>query len=337
MPQLFAPSYLSCNDFATGVFLYLSRKPKNLKTNKEYFRRVVIMKEVLKAILKVLKFPVWGIIAFLLLIAGQEFVGAKLTSLIPEYLMENDAVSTASMYLAFIGIWIVALAWMGIFKWSRPIIKAIGTKASGNNLKNLGIGLLIGGGLNLICALVAMLNKDIAITYDSFRPISFIAIFICVFIQSAAEELICRGYLYQKLRKTYNNPWVAIIGNAVFFGLIHLANPGISALAIVNIIVAGIFFSLMVYYMDSIWCAMAAHAAWNFMQNIVLGLPNSGNVFPYSVFSLDAANARDSWAYNVGFGVEGTLFADALLIVGCIVLIIWGRKSGKKALNVWAK
>ncbi len=294
------------------------------------------MKKVLSGIWKVLKFPLWAGIAFLLILFGQE-LGFKIMSYIPDHIMEIDAVSTATMYLAFIGIWILALIWIGVFKWSRPIYKAIGTKASGNNLKNLGIGLLIGGGLNLICALVAMMNKDIAITFDSFRPISFIAIFVCVFIQSAAEELVCRGYLYQKLRKTYKNPWIAIIGNAVFFGLIHLGNPGITALSVVNIIVVGIFFSLMVYYMDSIWCAMAAHTAWNFMQNIVLGLPNSGNVVPYSVFSLDAANARDSWAYNVGFGVEGTLFADALLIVGCIVLIIWGRKHGKKELNIWAK
>ena len=57
--------------------------------------------------------------------------------------------------------------------------------------------------------------------------------------------------------------------------------------------------SLMVYYMDSLWCAFAVHTAWNFTQNILFGLPNSGINVPYSVFKLNAATARDSFAYNI--------------------------------------
>lgn len=64
----------------------------------------------------------------------------------------------------------------------------------------------------------------------------------------------------------------------------HLLNPGASVIPILAVFVAGIFFSLMVYYMDSLWCAMAAHAAWNYTQNVILELPNSDIVSPVSVF-----------------------------------------------------
>ena len=93
----------------------------------------------------------------------------------------------------------------------------------------------------------------------------------------------------------------------------------------------------MVYYMDSLWCAFAVHTAWNFTQNILFGLPNSGINVPYSVFKLDAATARDSFAYNVGFGIEGTLLADVVLLVACVLLYLWGRKHGKKSMDVWAE
>ena len=82
---------------------------------------------------------------------------------------------------------------------------------------------------------------------------------------------------------------------------------------------------------DSLWCAFAIHAAWNFTQNILFGLPNSGIVMPYSVFKLDAATARDSFAYNVGFGIEGTLFADIILIIACLLLFFWGQKRKENA------
>ena len=92
----------------------------------------------------------------------------------------------------------------------------------------------------------------------------------------------------------------------------------------------------MVYYMDSLWCAFAVHTAWNFTQNILLGLPSSGINVPYSVYKLNAATARDSFAYNVGFGIEGTA-ADIVLLAACVLLYFWGRKHGKKSMDVWAE
>ena len=113
----------------------------------------------------------------------------------------------------------------------------------------------------------------------------------------------------------------------MLFAILHLGNEGVTALSVLNIFVVGILFAFMVYYMDSLWCAMAMHAAWNFTQNILFGLPNSGLVSPYSVFRLDAAAAKSSFAYNVGFGIEGTLFADAVLILACVCMYLWGRRK----------
>lgn len=198
----------------------------------------------------------------------------------------------------------MALFWIGIRKRNRPILQAVGTKPQGNNWKYLLFGLVLGFALNGFCILIAWLHHDIVLTYDAIHPLWFVVVFLTVFIQSSAEELLCRGFLYQKLRRSYKNPVVAIVGNALLFALLHLANDGVTVLSVLNIFLVGILFSLMVYYMDSLWCAFAVHTAWNFTQNILFGLPNSGINVPYSVFKLDAATARDSFAYNVGFGIE---------------------------------
>lgn len=273
------------------------------------------------------------LICILIIILGQQL--GMLLYLFP-FMSGTDVALTITMYLSSIGTWILMLLYLRFTKKNRPILQTVQRKAAGNNWKNLLVGIASGFGLNGLCILAAWLNKDISLYYDSFRPIPFVIIFLAVFVQSSAEELICRGFLYQRLRRSYQNPAVAIIGNSLLFAILHLMNDGVTVLSMLNIFVVGILFSFMVFYMDSLWCAMAMHTAWNFTQNILFGLPNSGIVSPYSVFRLNAATARDSLAYNVGFGIEGTLFADIVLILACVCIYLWGRKNGTKPIDVWS-
>ncbi len=101
-------------------------------------------------------------------------------------------------------------------------------------------------------------------------------------------------------------------------------------LSIINIVVTGLLFSLVVYYTDSLWCVFMMHTAWNYTQNIIFGLPNSGIVSSFSIFKLDAASAMDSFAYNAGFGIEGTIVADLVLILAAAAVYVWGSRREKR-------
>ena len=238
------------------------------------------------------------------------------------------------IYFSFIGVWIVVLPYLALTKKNQPILKALGTKTKGNNVKLLLLGFLIGFVTNAVCILVAWLHGDICLYYDSFPVGKLLVLFVVVFIQSSAEELLCRGILYQRLRMGYRHPAVAIFGNAILFAALHLFNQGVTVLALLNIVLVGVEFSLMVYCFDSIWCAMATHAMWNFTQNIIFGLPNSGVVSPVSILKLDASTAVDSFAYNVGFGVEGTIFTCGVLIVTSLLIWWSSKKKGQKPAEV---
>ena len=266
---------------------------------------------------------------FMMIICGQIMGG--LVEVPFTHLIQNDSTgywSTFFMYFGFIGTWIVFMIEFLIVKKDRPILKTLWTAPKGNNIKYLGLGFLIGFVLNIICAIVAVLNKDISLHYDSFNFIKLLLLFVAVFIQSSAEEMVCRGFIFQRLRRGYRHPAVAIILNSLLFTSMHLFNPGASVISMTVVLAAGLLFSLMVYYMDSIWCAMAAHTAWNFTQNLILGLPNSGMVSPVSVFKLDAATAKSSFAYSVEFGLEGSITAIAVMIItGIVIIVLYHKKE----------
>lgn len=270
----------------------------------------------------------------ILLSLGSQIIGVVL--LLPLYILEDIGTITISPeleitidYFITIVSWIACLLWF-LFRKNRYMYGEIKPLKKGNTIPMFIMGCVIGFVMNAICVLVACLHGDISLEYDSFKPGWLILIAICVLIQSSSEEVICRVYLYQKLKNRYKNPLIAIIGNSVIFSCMHLLNPGISIVAIINIALIGIFFTLFVYYFDSMWCASAIHAAWNFTQNIIFGLPNSGKVSPFSLLTL--TSAKDSFAYNVDFGVEATIISLVIEVVGIAVVIVIGQKIKSKKL-----
>ncbi len=285
---------------------------------------------------KILALPLLVIAASALTLLGQllgQFT-VIIQRLIPS-LKSNDIWITGKMYLEFLGIWILCMIVFAVIRKNRPLFGALGNKVHGNTPKYMLLGLGIGFGMNAFCAVVALIKGDIHIYYNSFNPFVLLYLFIVILIQSSAEELVCRCYLYQRLMRTYHSPLLAIITNSLLFGAMHLLNPNVSVWGIVSILLSGVLFSLCIYYFDSFWCCAMMHTAWNFTQNIIFGLPNSGNVVPYSIFKLDAGNAVKSFAYDPGFGIEGTVLSCAIQAAVIVAIILLGKKHGTKPTDIW--
>ena len=243
---------------------------------------------------------------------------------------DEDGGTFVGMYASFFGIWLLYAAFVLIPKFNRPMIKGLAFGKGRNPVKWILIGALAGFATNGFCILMSVLMGDIKLSFNRFSPGVLFLFLIAITIQSGAEEIVCRSYLYQKLRRRYKAPWVAMFFNAVLFAIFHLANPGVTVVSILQIIVIGMIFSLFVYIYDCLWAAIAMHMTWNFTQSILFGLPNSGIVSSYSLFKLDAASAEDGFFYNVNFGVEGSIGAVLLLTVILVVLIVVAFKKGEK-------
>ena len=241
----------------------------------------------------------------------------------------NEYTYTFLMYILFIYIWIVVFFVIFFFKNNHYIIDKITTKSKGNNIAYLFLGLLIGLVLNGFCALIAMINGDFTLRFSQFEIFPAIGLLFAVFVQSSAEELLCRGFMYQRLLKSTNSPAFAIIFNSLFFAALHLFNNGMSILPFYCILIFGVFASMLVYYFDSLWMVMGLHAMWNFTQSILFGLPNSGINVPYSIFKI-GGSVKGSFAYNPTFGLEGTILSSVLMTICCLALYLWKSKKNKE-------
>lgn len=271
----------------------------------------------------------WILGDFLLILLPNK-LGINLTSV-----MGEDLYYTWYVYAVFIAIWICGIFIFSVFKDYRPLLKTLSAKMKGNNIKTVLIGgLSLGFGLNLLIALIAIATGAIKLHYVGLGLGSFILLFIAVLIQSGAEELVTRVFIYQRLRKNFPKwPVIAILGNGLFFLMIHLGNPGMSFLPLVTLVSVSVMYSLVVYYFDSIWVPIIAHTTWNFTQSIILGLPNSGIVFPISMFKIDSETAN--FAFDPFFGIEGSILAAVLNIAICFGLYYWGKRKGASETYIW--
>ncbi len=233
-------------------------------------------------------------------------------------------------YLSTIGTWAVCLLFMFLFRPDRKLIPAIFTGGGNTPLMFL-IGIGAGFAMNGICILIALINKDVALYFDPSSIVALLAGFVAVLVQAGSEELLCRHIMQLHLRRRYHKPWLEIILPSALFSAMHLLNPGAGVVSSLSVFVSGILLGAMVYYFDSLLLAIGLHTMWNITQNLLFGLPNSGIVMPLSVFRLDAASARDSFAYNVAFGVEGSLLSLLVLLLALGIVIFFGERKKRRA------
>ena len=185
--------------------------------------------------------PVALVLAYFLVVVGQ-LIGsgvfaltgaeAKLTAIVGD----EDTAKFLLMYFDFFGIWIAFFLATGIFKNNRPMLRPLAFRGDGVNLRGAAVGLLLGFAVNGFCVIMSWILGDIVLSFNGFNPALFFAFLFVVMVQSGAEEIVDRCYLYQKLRRGYKNPWIAIIGNAVAFACLHLLNPGVTAVGIAQIV-----------------------------------------------------------------------------------------------------
>ncbi len=269
-------------------------------------------------------------IFFIIVIMMLLYVGVcsslmKLVVMLIDPILVNGGVSEALIFIIenylvriipFAGI----LLFTGLVKGNRFVYDSFAMKYENNSFKSLFAGLLIGFVMNGICILAAVIHGDIKLSLGltlSQIPVILFAL-VCVFIQSASEEMWYRGFLYERIHANYPL-WLAILMSSLIFGFGHMFNQGVSVFAILEIMVIGLAFAVTKWQSRSIWLIFGIHTGWNFTQNFLFGLPNSGVVSKASVFHLDAVNASSKLIYDATFGVEG---AVPSIIVGLLLALI---------------
>jgi hypothetical protein len=130
-------------------------------------------------------------------------------------------------------------------------------------------------------------------------------------VAAAGEEVLVRGYPLQLLAESRGAAVALLVTSLVFAGL-HLGNPSVGWIGVVNVAVAGLFLGVLVLRTGSLWWATGAHLGWNWGQAFLADLPVSG-------FDLvdtpgwDASLTGSSWIAGGGFGLEGSVLSTVVL------------------------
>ncbi len=137
-----------------------------------------------------------------------------------------------------------------------------------------------------ICCACGSLHFDGVSAHVS---VGILAVWLVGFMfQGMEEEIALRGFFLTGA-STRIPTIAAVVLNSVVFAVLHIFNSGISATAIFNLTLFGVFASLYFLRTDNIWGVGALHSAWNFAQGNLFGIPVSGMGSEVSVLRFSPA------------------------------------------------
>ena len=154
-------------------------------------------------------------------------------------------------------------------------------------------------------------------------------------IQSAGEEVMCRGFLMGALKGKVPT-WLAVLISSTAFAFPHL--PSIMEMeskyivvAILNLYLVAILFSLLVLRRGNLWIACGLHFAWNYVLGGIMGLTVSGGddaAFGLFLFKVEKGTLLNGGAY----GIEASVITTVVLGMVLAKMLLMKQKKTSEIL-----
>lgn len=220
---------------------------------------------------------------------------------------------------------------LGVHKLNRKVFP---DSASGTGLSlkghshELWAGIGVATGLYATGFLLTLMTGSITITGIHFHSFALLQTWVFFFFVAMFEETMCRGFLLGRMMDAGVDKFVALILSSALFSLLHLANPGFTALPFANLLLAGILLGSAYIYTRNLWFAITLHWFWNWLQGPILGFEVSGNKFGESLLTLDTT---DNTLLNGGpFGFEGSLVCTVLMLASIFLIIRYYERRERR-------
>ena len=277
---------------------------------------------------------IWAIILSLIFMYGGSLMGSLATvplflalRNIPLFFNNKDLLSLLITLFSF--AFISLLVFFRVKVIEKRSFSSIGFNKN-NWLKKYSLGFLIGLAMMSIIVLILFPFGYITVEKNPIQPVGISAIasvLVILFgwiIQGATEEIVTRGWLLNVLSTKYNIG-VGLLISSTLFGLMHLTNPNVNYIAVINIILVGLFYGLYVIKTNDLWAVCGMHSAWNFAQGNIFGFKVSG--LDVSVGSLIDLNLVGSDFVTGGiFGTEAGITATFILLASIGILLFIDKK-----------
>jgi CAAX protease family protein len=149
-----------------------------------------------------------------------------------------------------------------------------------------------------------------------------ILLFLLLMVAAADEELVFRGYPFQRLVEVAG-PVLAVAAVSALFGAAHLRNPFQNWISTLNTVLVGVLLAICYLRTRALWLPLGIHFAWNFVQGYILGLPVSGVAFPHGV--LQAKISGPFWLTGGAYGPEGSILCLGVIAAGTAYFFVSRR------------
>ena len=184
-------------------------------------------------------------------------------------------------------------------------------------------------GLGLISVAVAFIGTlfdlRIKVNFNPRTAVVGLVVFAVILAAAMAEELMFRGYPFQRLVEGLG-PTGAILVLSAMFGYVHMRNPHVSddrwvqVFAFSNTLLIGIVLAFGYLRTKALWFPWGLHFGWNAALGLVYGLPVSGiNQFAVIVKSRATGPA---WLLGGGYGIEGGMLGTMVILLGLIYVLL---------------
>ncbi|NMA75222.1 MAG: CPBP family intramembrane metalloprotease [Bacteroidales bacterium] len=156
----------------------------------------------------------------------------------------------------------------------------------------------------------------IEIVNFNWNTSALLSSFIFFLLVSFSEEIMCRGVIQQLLMDIPIPKFLALVITAGLFTLLHLANPGIGWLPLLNLFLAGLILGLSLLFSRNLWFPISFHLFWNWIQGPLLGYKVSGLTSFVPLIHIHG-NAPE-WITGGDFGFEGSIVCSVLLLLAFV-------------------
>ena len=205
--------------------------------------------------------------------------------------------------------------WLFMKFIDRKPLMSLGLKYEGFQ-QDFKFGLILGAGLIAIGFFSLFILGYVRVESFSLPFLDIVLYFILFVVVAFHEEIMLRGYILRSLMESMNR-YLALAISSLIFMTVHLLNPNISFLGVVNLFLAGIVLGIYYVHKSNLWLPIGMHLTWNFFQGPIFGFEVSG----IKSQSLIKQTVNGSDLITGGkFGFEASLLATVLIVVVILYL-----------------
>ncbi len=277
---------------------------------------------------KVLEFPLVAMVIAIATVIGTVAVAFNLVALAFPNLSGDDRVLVIDL-VAVVGLLLaykLVIAKLGDQKRDELPLKGAARETA--------IGLGYGFGLFTLIVLVAALLGVYEIEGYGGTGGLLGALIADALFPSVSEEILFRGIVFRWVER-FAGTWAGLIISSALFGAAHMFNPAATWTSTVFIAIeAGVLLGGVYMLTRNLWVAIGLHAAWNFAQGGIFGVPVSG--LPEDGV-IDSRLAGPEILSGGPFGLEASIIALVIATAAGLWFVVRAVRAGKVVGPMWVE